>query len=71
MPNLFRVQANLNRDSVDLRQRNNQSKQLSGAQMMMGGMSDLKNILRSNIVEAIGTFEQLERQGIDLSKYNI
>ena len=45
--------------------------QLVNAKSMMRGMDDLKKVLRSNIVEAIGTFEQLEQSGIDLSKYNI
>lgn len=45
--------------------------QLGNAQLMIGGMDDLKKVLRSNIVEAIGTFEEAERNGIDLSKYNI
>jgi hypothetical protein len=38
---------------------------------MIGGMDDLKKVLRSNIVEATGTFKEAERNGIDLSKYNI
>ncbi len=45
--------------------------QLGNAQLMIRGMEDLKKVLRSNIVEAIGTFEEVERNGIDLSKYNI
>lgn len=45
--------------------------QLVNAKSMMRGMDDLKKVLRSNIVEAIGTFEKLEQSGIDLSKYNI
>lgn len=42
--------------------------QLGNAQLMMGGMDDLKKILRSNIVEAIHVFEKVERNGIDLPK---
>ncbi|MFV0400028.1 MAG: DUF805 domain-containing protein [Oscillospiraceae bacterium] len=45
--------------------------QLSNARMMMGGMEDLRKILRTNMAEAIRTFEELERNGIDLSKYKL
>ncbi|MCL2107677.1 MAG: hypothetical protein FWH26_11565 [Oscillospiraceae bacterium] len=41
--------------------------QLRNAQLMIGGMAEVQKILRSNMVEAIGTFETLEQQGIDLS----
>ena len=41
--------------------------QLRNAQFMMGGMEDLKNVLRSTMIEAISTFEKLEREGVDLS----
>ena len=34
-------------------------------------MEDLKQTLRSTMVEAISVFEELERKGIDLSKYNV
>ena len=45
--------------------------QLASAKLMMRGMEDLKQTLRSTMVEAIGTFEELERQGVDLSKYSV
>ncbi|MCL2071930.1 MAG: hypothetical protein FWH07_06840 [Oscillospiraceae bacterium] len=45
--------------------------QLRNAQLMIGGMSELQKMLRSNMVEAISTFEKVERQGIDLSKYGL
>lgn len=38
---------------------------------MLGSMNEIKKLLRSSTVEAIETFEQLERDGIDLSKFNI
>ena len=46
-------------------------KQLSNARMMSGGMEEIKAVLRSTVVEAIGTFEELERNGIDLAKYKL
>ena len=45
--------------------------QLMNAKLMIKGMEDLKQILRSTTVEAISTFEEVERKGIDLSKYNV
>jgi len=38
---------------------------------MIRGMEDLKQTLRSTMVEGISMFEELERQGIDLSKYDV
>jgi hypothetical protein len=46
-------------------------KQLQNAQQMIRGMEDLKQTLRSTTIEAISTFAELEKSGIDLSKYNI
>lgn len=45
--------------------------QLSNSRMMMGGMEDVRRALRSGMVEAIQAFEELERKGIDLSKYSL
>ncbi|MDR0841689.1 MAG: DUF805 domain-containing protein [Christensenellaceae bacterium] len=45
--------------------------QLSSAKLMIGGMDALRNTLRSTMLEAVHSFEALERSGIDLSKYNI
>jgi len=45
--------------------------QLGNAQLIIGGMESLKQILRSNMVEAINTFKEIERSGIDLSKFNL
>jgi hypothetical protein len=45
--------------------------QLGNARLMIGGMDNLKQILRSSMVEAISVFEEVERQGVDLSKYNL
>lgn len=45
--------------------------QLKGARMMINGMEELKHVLRSNMVEAIATFEKMEREGVDLSKYKL
>lgn len=47
------------------------SNQLENAKLMLRGMEDLKQTLRSTIVEAIRTFEELERQGIDLAHFNV
>jgi hypothetical protein len=46
-------------------------KQLMYAKQMIRGMEDLKQVLRSSTVEAIHTFEELERNGLDLSKYDV
>ncbi|MGI6546447.1 MAG: hypothetical protein ACOX2M_08550 [Fastidiosipilaceae bacterium] len=46
------------------------AKQLGNARMTLKGMDDLKQTLRSTMIEAIQTFEELERGGVDLSKYN-
>jgi hypothetical protein len=45
--------------------------QIKNSELMIRGMEDLKQTLRSSIVEAIGVFEEIERQGIDLSKYSV
>jgi hypothetical protein len=45
--------------------------QLMNAKQMIRGMEDLKQVLRSSTVEAISVFEKVERNGIDLSKYDI
>lgn len=45
--------------------------QLANARRMMGGMEDLRKVLRSTMLESIQTFEQLQRSGIDLSKYKL
>ena len=45
--------------------------QLKNAELMIKGMEDLKQLLRSNMVEGISTFEELKRNGIDLSKYDV
>ena len=45
--------------------------QLKNAKMMIRGMEDLKQTLRSATVEGIRVFEDLERNGLDLSKYNV
>ncbi|MCL2652521.1 MAG: hypothetical protein FWD63_01860 [Propionibacteriaceae bacterium] len=45
--------------------------QLGSAKLMLRGMDDLKQSLRSSTAEAIGVFEQLAQSGIDLSKYNL
>ncbi len=47
------------------------AQQLDNARLMMRGMDDLKQVLRSSSVEAIDVFEEMERQGIDLSKFNV
>ena len=41
--------------------------QLKNVEFMVGGMEELKKILRSSMVEGIITFEELEKQGTDLS----
>jgi hypothetical protein len=45
------------------------AKYLSDAKMLVGGMEDLKKIMKDNITEGIAVFEEVERQGIDLSAY--
>jgi len=45
--------------------------QLKNSELMLKGMEEVKQVLRSNMVEAINTFEKLEREGVDLSKYDI
>ena len=45
--------------------------QLRNASMMTDGMEGVRAAVRSAVAEAIGTFEQLERQGIDLSQYDL
>ncbi len=45
--------------------------QLKGAEMMINGMEEVRRILCSNVIETIATLEQLERDGIDLSKYRV
>ena len=45
--------------------------QLSNAKMMLGGMEELRKVLRSTMAEGVRTFEELERNGIDLSKYKL
>ena len=45
--------------------------QLRSAELMIRGMEDLKQTLRSTMVEAIHVFEEVERKGIDLSKYSV
>jgi len=45
--------------------------QLRNAKLMIGGMENVKQTLRSSMVEAIGIFEEMERNGIDLSNYNV
>jgi len=45
--------------------------QLKNAELMIKGMEELKQLLRSNMVEGISTFEELERNGIDLSIYDV
>ena len=44
---------------------------LMSAKLMIKGMEDLKQTLRSTMAEAISAFEEVERNGIDLSKYNV
>jgi hypothetical protein len=44
--------------------------QLRNAELMIRGMEDLKQTLRSTMVEAVRVFEEVERKGIDLSKYS-
>ena len=45
--------------------------QLNNARMMINGMEGVRQSLRSAMAEGISAFEKLERNGIDLSKYNI
>lgn len=45
--------------------------QLANAQMMVGGMNALKELLHNSTLEGINAFEKVEQSGIDLSKYNI
>jgi hypothetical protein len=46
-------------------------KQLGNARMMLRGMEDLKQALRGTMLEAIQAFEEIERKGVDLSKFNV
>ena len=45
--------------------------QRRNASMMIDGMEGVRKAVRSSMVEAVSTFEMLERKGIDLSKYNV
>ena len=45
--------------------------QLRNAGLMLKGMEDLRELLLSSTMEAIGAFEEMERQGIDLSKFDV
>ena len=44
---------------------------LESAKLMIRGMEEVKQILRSTMVEGISVFEEVERNGIDLSKYEV
>lgn len=60
-----------NRISGDMFSESDIQNQLKSAQMMIRGMEEVKSVLRNSLVEAISVFEKLERQGIDLSKYDV
>ena len=45
--------------------------QLRNAELMIRGMENIKQTLRSTMVEGISMFEELERSGIDLSKFEV
>ncbi len=45
--------------------------QLGNARLMMNGMDGVKQSLRSAMVEGISMFEEVERRGVDLSKYDV
>jgi len=60
-----------NRISGDMLSEADLQKQLASSQLILGGMEQIRKLLRQNVAEAIGAFEQIERSGVDLSKYDV
>jgi hypothetical protein len=55
-----------NRIAGDLFSEEEIARHIRSAGHMFGGMESIKELLRSNIVEGITTFENLQRQGIEI-----